>query len=362
MLKRLFLIALLPLTATAGIAELRQQYNQPVPKWPAVQQASDIRHQELTALPAITPPQTAKEQLIYQLGEKLFNDPILSEDRTISCASCHDAKLLFADGRRHAIGVHQQEGNRNTPAIFNLALWDSFFWDGRATTALEQATQPIENPIEMNLPVTEAVQRLNDNTEYRQLFKQAFAQPDINQQQLATALVAFQMQIAAPRTVYDNFLDAAYSKTTDNNKQDITAVLTDQQLHGLHLFRTKANCISCHNGPLLSDNQFHVTGLHFFGRRFQDLGRYDITGDPADAGKFRTPSLRAVIHTGPWMHNGLFTQFEGIVAFYNAGGARPKPRKGDENNPLFPQISPLLKPLALTKEEQQALVEFLKIL
>ncbi|MDX3773591.1 cytochrome c peroxidase [Chromatiaceae bacterium AAb-1] len=360
-LRLLIFFVMLPFKLYADNTALRQLYNRPPAAWPAANLAPTVLQAELTPLPVIPPPATADARQKYALGEKLFHDPILSEDRTTSCASCHEPRLLFADSRRTAIGVHQQQGNRNTPAIYHIALWDSFFWDGRASTAEQQATEPIENPLEMNLPIAEALARLNQHPEYPALFKGAFNQPVIDQVQLAKALVAFQSQITVPRTTFDRFLEAAYSPLADH-KSDITAELTDQQLKGLHLFRTKARCINCHSGPLLSDNQFHVTGLHFFGRRLEDLGRYEFTKDPADSGKFRTPALRAVFHTGPWMHNGLFTQFEGIVAFYNAGGARVKPRQEQADDPRFPTISPLLQRLELTKDEMAALTEFLKIL
>lgn len=348
--------------AQTSPADLRQKYNQHPHQWPAASLQPGVALSELAPLPA-RPAITKENKPLIDLGKRLFNDPILSRDHSISCASCHHADKVFSDGLRSAVGVDQQVGKRNTPALFAIELWKSFFWDGRTATSLQQALEPIENPIEMDLPVATAVARLNGDVDYQHRFKAVFDIDKIEAQHLAKALVAFEMQLTVPETAFERFLTASYQLTQTNKaEQDVTSELTDQQLSGLHLYRTKASCLNCHNGPLLSDNQFHVTGLHFFGRRFQDLGRYDITEDPADAGKFRTPSLRAVIHTGPWMHNGLFTQLEGIVAFYNAGGARPKPRKGDENNPLFPQISPLLKPLALTKEEQQALVEFLKIL
>lgn len=348
-------------SATVPIDMLRQQYNQHPAKWPQASLQPGITPAELQPLP-VRPEVTEDNKQLLALGEQLFNEPKLSRDNTLSCAGCHQPQLMFSDGKRSAVGVDQQQGKRNTPAIFALELWQSFFWDGRTTTALEQALQPIENPIEMDLSLATALERLNADTQYRQQFAAVFGKSPITSTQLAQALVAFQLQLTVPETAFDRFLHASYQLDKQQSTQNVTEELNNQQLLGLHLFRTKAGCLNCHNGPLLSDNQFHVTGLHYMGRAFEDLGRYDVTGNPVDVGKFRTPSLRAVTKTGPWMHNGLFTQFDGIIAFYNAGGARPKPRSDLKHPELFPQTSVLLKPLGLSKEEQQALITFLQIL
>lgn len=363
---KLFIAALLcPVLsiASADTNKLRALYNQPVAQWPQAQLDSGVTRAELAPLPATAKPQSQTEQLKYQLGEQLFSDVMLSADNSISCASCHDAKLQFSDAKTTAVGVQGKTGNRNTPALFNLELWHSYFWDGRTATLKAQALQPISNPIEMDLPIEDAVRKLNASKHYQTLFSQVYDRPLIDAEQLADALAYFELQIKAPRTAYDEFLEAAYSEDPHKHSKS-TTVLNDQQLLGLHLFRTKARCLNCHQGPLLSDNKFHVTGLHFYGRPFEDLGRYLETKVASDSGKFRTPALRAVFHTGPWMHNGLFTQFDGIVAFYNNAGLKARiPKRGlKEDAAPFPQHSPLLQKLQLTKAEQQALTEFLKIL
>lgn len=348
--------------AQTPLADLRQQYNQHPHQWPAANLEPGVTLSELAPLPA-RPVVTEENKPLIDLGERLFNDPILSRDHSISCASCHHADKVFSDGLRSAVGVDQQLGKRNTPALFALELWQSFFWDGRTATALQQALEPIENPIEMDLPVSTAVARLNSNADYQQRFKAVFNTDKIAAEHLAKALVAFEMQLTVPETAFERFLHASYQLTSKNAAvADITAELTEQQLLGLHLYRTKAGCLNCHNGALLSDNQFHVTGLHFMGRPFEDLGRYDATGLATDVGKFRTPSLRALSKTAPWMHNGLFTQLNGIISFYNAGGARPKPRSDLKQPELFPQTSHLLVPRGLDKTEQQALLAFLQLL
>ncbi|MOA19415.1 Methylamine utilization protein MauG precursor [compost metagenome] len=127
----------------------------------------------------------------------------------------------------------------------------------------------------------------------------------------------------------------------------------------MHLFRTKARCVNCHNGPLFTDNQFHNLGLTYYGREYEDLGRYEVTKLPEDVGKFKTPSLRDVMRTRPWFHNGLFDDMDGVLNMYNNGMPQPKPKPEQENDPLFPKTSPHIKKLGLTKEERDAVVAFL---
>lgn len=339
-------------SSMTDVASLRQAYSKAIADWPAVNPLATGK--EMAPLPELRP-LTNKEQQLATLGEKLFFDPILSKDNSVSCASCHQPHLVFSDGRKVGVGVAAKTGTRNTPALFHLELWQSFFWDGRSPTLQQQVLEPIHNPVEMDLSLQQAVSRLADST-YATSFAPLFSQQPLNQSQLATALSLYASRLTLPVTTTEALLRQASRNPAANQ----TEALTDQQLLGLHLFRTKAGCINCHNGPLLSDNQFHVTGLHFYNRRFEDLGRYLHTKNPADSGKFRTPSLRAVSKTGPWMHNGLFSQFDGIVSFYNGGGARPK-IKPQAGKPV-PEISPLLHKLNLTKDERAALVAFLNTL
>lgn len=130
----------------------------------------------------------------------------------------------------------------------------------------------------------------------------------------------------------------------------------------MHLFRTKGGCANCHNGPLLTDQRFHNLGLHFYGRELEDLGRYEVTRNPADIGRFRTPSLLNVNRTGPWMHNGIFADLDGLLRFYNAGGANPRPRTDQIDDLNFPRTDPILKRRELTVEERDAIVAFLETL
>lgn len=321
--------------------------------WPKIQTADGRDAVEMKTLTLIKP---APKKAMVELGEKLFFDPQLSLDKTVSCASCHEPRMNFGDRRKTAIGIENQEGTRNTPNIFGIDHWQSFFWDGRAVTAEQQALMPIENPIEMNFTASGAADRVNSDDSYRTLINN-IGLNSLTPSQLAKAIVAFERTITLPDTKYSRFLEMS-----EHQSEQALEEFTEQELLGLHIFRTKAKCMTCHQGPLLSDNQFHVTGLHFYGRKFQDVGRFDATQKVDDSGKFRTASLLFVSHTAPWMHNGLFTDLSGIVNFYNNGGARPKPREHVKDDPLFPSTTPLLLKLDLTRAEIEAVAAFLQTL
>ncbi|MCZ8528802.1 cytochrome-c peroxidase [Alteromonas sp. PRIM-21] len=349
----LIICALLAFSAFAN-DNLRHMYGKPIKSWPTAETADGQPAAALAPLKPKAPLATSQQ---IELGERLFNDPLLSRDNSVSCASCHFSERHFQDGRRSATGVRKQVGKRNTPPIFGIDHWESFFWDGRAQSATEQALKPIENPIEMDLPIAVALKRLNESPIYPSLFKNAYGREDITSPMLAMALVAFERTIPPPKSKYQHFITLA-----ETSPEKAQSMLSDSELQGLHLFRTKAQCMTCHEGALLSDNEFHVTGFHLYGRRFEDLGRSEFTQDVKDIGKFRTPSLLGVSNTGPWMHNGLFTQFRPMIEQYNAGGFRPKARGSKASDPFFPVTTPLIEPLNLTEEEVTALVEFLNIL
>lgn len=171
----------------------------------------------------------------------------------------------------------------------------------------------------------------------------------IDADRLARALAAYVASLRPEKTRFDEFLGGRADALDDN------------ELLGLHLFRTQARCMNCHNGPLLTDHQFHNIGLSFYGRRNQDLGRYEATRDPADLGRFRTPSLRNVAQAGPWMHNGLFPDLRGLLRMYNAGMGRDAP-PADPPDPYAPRKSEHIKPLDLSPAEIDALLAFLKAL
>jgi len=343
--------------AQYDINELRQQYLKPPSQWPKPSLAPDIKHRELGLLPLPTFP--ADNPLTLPkliLGEKLFHDPKLSRSNQIACASCHDLDLGWGDGRTTSFGHNRLKGNRNAPPVENSAYSSTLFWDGRAATLEQQALMPITNPIEMNFSLPELSAKLMKIKEYRQLFKAAFGTESINETTISQAIATYERTIISRYSAFDRFLQTP-SATTERRRTILNAQFSDQAVLGLHLFRTKAQCLNCHNGPTMSDNEFHNIGLTYYKRQYQDLGRYNITGKANDVGKFKTPSLRGVMNSKPWMHNGLFADMRGIISLYNRGGPR---NRVDPNDPLSPVQSPLIKPLELTQEEQQALFAFME--
>jgi len=339
-------------TAAITPACLRMVYAQSIERWPAPHVDAGVDWQELAALPP-TPPEPSDNPATPEkiaLGERLFHDPRLSRSGQIACASCHEPDLGWADGRKVSFGHDRQRGRRNAPSVLMSAWAEPLFWDGRAASLEEQALMPIEDPLEMAFTLPELEQRLNHETDYPELFADVFAEPFVNAANLARALATYQRSLSPRNTRFDRFLGGQRQ------------LLNDQQLLGLHLFRTRARCMNCHSGPALTDNRFHNLGLHFYGRPRQDLGRYEVTGDPADVGAFRTPTLRGVSRSGPYMHHGLLPQLRGVVNLYNNGMPHPRPTPEQRDDPLFPQPDPLLKPLGLSAHEIEAISAFLDML
>ncbi len=279
-----------------------------------------------------------------ELGKSLFFDPRLSRSGQISCANCHDPELMWSDGNRVAYGHDRQQGTRNTPTVLNIAYATTMFWDGRAKDLEDQVKFPIENPLEMNMHTRLAVRNIRRIKPYRELFEKAFPGEKITEENISKALATFQRTLISPPTRFDQFV---------NGKKE---ALSDSEIRGLHLFRTKANCINCHNTPLFSDQKFHNLGLSYAGREYEDLGQYEITKNPEDLGKFKTPTLREISHTAPYMHNGLFPHIRGLLNMYNVGMVT---EKRAASNGLVSKKSAMLVSLNLSEEELQDLENFL---
>lgn len=272
-----------------------------------------------------------------KLGEMLFFDPILSENQTISCASCHKPEFAFADTVAFSTGMHGRLGKRNTPSAMNMSSREVFFWDGRAATLEEQALFPIADPNEMNLPVPVALERLNKSTKYRVLFYEVFKQlPDSNN--LGAALAAFERTLETASTPNDRWL------------QDEPGGLTEQQIRGRVVFREKGKCFDCHFTPDFTGDEFRSIGL-FDGDKHNDSGRYSVTKNPADLGKFKVPGLRNVAVTAPYMHDGSMKTLREVIDYYdNPHAILPD---GINRDTLLQQ------PLGLTEQEKQDLEAFL---
>ncbi len=244
------------------------------------------------------------------LGRKLFFDKRLSRDGTLACAGCHDPKLAFADRRAVARGVGGATGVRNAPAIVNRGYGSLFFWDGRAQSLEQQVLEPIFNPKELALTQAELEQRTGLKT------------PEVQD-----ALASYVRSIRSGDSRFDRF--AAGDRK----------MLTDTEKAGLALFRGKANCWNCHTGPNFTDERFHNTGVAWKDGSLADVG--------AGEGRFKTPTLREVARTGPYMHDGSLATLEDVVEFYSAGG-----RKN-------PALDSAVRRLNLTADEKRALAAFL---
>lgn len=272
------------------------------------------------------------------LGRQLFADTLLSRDRSLSCASCHDPLRAFTDGRAVAIGVYGRHGTRNAPALINRGYGSSFFWDGRTSSLEEQVTQPILDPRELDMTVEEVVTRMSRNQVYEELFKNAFGRA-VNGTDLSRALASYVRSILSGNAPIDRYFW--------NGEREALSVLARR---GLELFRGKANCVACHIGPNFTDELFHNTGVAWRKGKLIDSGRYLVTGRSEDQGAFKTPTLREVAETGPYMHDGSVETLEAVLEFYSKGG-----------NPN-PYLDPAIRPLDLTDREKEDLVDFLKAL
>lgn len=337
-----------------SIEELRAKYGSGEPsQWPKphLDSVAKIGFQDIGLLPKVVYPEDnpySKEK--EMLGKLLFFDPRLSKSKQIACASCHDSEFGWGDGRRTSFGHDRQLGKRNAMTLFNLAFVGELFWDGRASTIEEQVHFPLEDPLEMQSTRAIAVENLKAIPEYQTHFEAAYGDGEINFERVRKAIATFERGIRSNITRFDRFIGGNRVR------------YTDEEVLGLHLFRTKARCINCHNSPYFSDNQYHNTGLHYYGRPFEDLGRYPLTKKKEDVGKFRTGTLREIARTGPYMHNGLFPNLKGVINMYNAGMPRPKRKAHQENDSLFPTTTDLVKELHLDKSEREALEAFLHTL
>lgn len=269
-----------------------------------------------------------------ELGRRLFFDKLLSADCSLTCASCHKPELAFSDGLSIAIGVGGRKGTRSAPALINRAYGRSFFWDGRADTLEEQVLAPIQNPVEMNLTLDALSARLKADAGYVDSFRRVFSD-NVSSAGVARALASFVRTLRSGNSPFDRF------------QHGERAALSTEARRGLELFRGKANCTACHAGPNFTDEQFHNTGVSW-GRG--DLGRYPVTVEEEDRGAFKTPTLREVARTAPYMHDGSLATLEEVIEYYNRGG---------NSNP---HLDTELRPLRLTTEEKQALLTFLKSL
>ena len=337
-------VALAPTTAFAPDETprdaLRAAYAQPPSAWPAPWIDPGVAFVELGArgLPA------RAAEVEIALGRRLFFEPRLSAGGDLACASCHDPAAGHTVRAPVAVGHGGARGRRNPPTLRGLEARPDLGWDGGSRSLSDRVLAPVTDPSEMgNASLSGALARLSAKHPHIGLTPES-----------AGAALAAYVATLDFETRFDRFARGAAS------------LLTDQEIEGLHLFRTKARCANCHFGPTLTDDRFHNLGLSAFGEPAQDLGRHDVTHDPADAGAFRTPSLRHVGETSPYGHAGLFPTLEGMINLYDRGGGEVWIRNAREAaDPLRRAAatrSPHLKPLGLTAREKAALAAFLRTL
>lgn len=271
-----------------------------------------------------------------RLGKQLYFDPRLSADNTISCATCHNPQTGWVSHRPTDVGIRGQVGQRNSGTIIDAAYMRFQFWDGRAASLEEQALGPIHNPIEMGETLEHVVVKLNAIPGYRQQFQEVFG-TGVTADGIAKAIAAFERTIVSGPSPYDRYV--AGERTA----------MSPSAVRGMRIFNGRGHCTACHSGPTFSDQSFHNIGAGM-DRPNPDLGRYNVTHDPKDWGAFKTPSLRNVAATAPYLHDGSEQTLLDVVRFYDRGGIKNR------------NLDPLMVPLHLTASEQRDLVAFLEAL
>jgi cytochrome c peroxidase len=271
------------------------------------------------------------------LGKQLFFDPILSRDSTISCGSCHIPEQKFQDNKRFSTGIQGRVGKRNAPSIINIAYQDFFFfWDGGVSTLELQVLAPIENHLEMDMDPLQVVERLKKQPNYVAKFKEAYG-TEPTPFALTRAIANFERSIIGGTSKFDR-----YDSIANPN------VFNESEKRGMDLFFNETgDCFHCHGGFNFTDNSFHNTGLY---EVYPDSGRALVTGIFLQVGSFKSPSLRNVALTAPYMHDGSLATLEEVLEHYNTGGKK------------HPFKSKLMRPLGLTEQDKKDLINFLKTL
>lgn len=273
-----------------------------------------------------------------ELGQQLFFDKGLSLDSSLSCASCHIPTYAFSDTVALSKGYQGRLGLRNAPSVMNMKFRDLMFYDGRAASLRDQVHFPISDPNEMNLAYEVAIQRIAANPVYAKAIMQLY-QSLPNASNIADAIASFEETLESSETPFDRFMSGDTNAISESAKRGRELFLGD-----------KAKCFDCHFGPDFTGDEFRNIGL-YNGKEDKDAGRFNVTKDSADLGKFKVPGLRNIGVTGPYMHDGRFKTIEAVINYYNNPSAFVKNPKN---------IDPLLQaPLNLSKEEKEDLKNFL---
>lgn len=272
-----------------------------------------------------------------ELGKLLYFDTRLSADNSLSCATCHNPQFAFTDGEAVSTGIRGQKGARSAPTIINRAYSLAQFWDGRAATLEEQAKGPMANSIEMGNTHEVLVKNLRAVPGYRALFKQVFNTEEFTIDHVAMAIATFERTVLSGNSPYDRYVEG--------DKR----AMTPEQIRGMDVYFNKAKCDQCHEGINFTSNMYANIGVGT-EKPQPDEGRFTVTKNPADWGVFKTPTLRDVARTGPYMHDGSLKTLEEVVDYYDKGGVKNK------------NLDEKLKPLKLTAEDKKSLVAFLHAL
>jgi cytochrome c peroxidase len=285
---------------------------------------------------AYIPPDNPLTAGKIDLGKQLYFDKRLSADGTVACVTCHAPDKGFSDGRPTSTGIKGQVGGRNAPVTINRLFSQEQFWDVRADSLEDQALGPIQNPIEMGHTLEGMVATLGKLKGYREQFTKVFGTP-VTKDGVAKAIASFERTLLCGNSAFDRF--------EAGDKEALTA----STQRGLTLFRAEANCMTCHTGFNFTDEGLHNIGVGF-DKPNPDLGRYNVTKKEADKGAFKTPTLRNIAASAPYLHDGSAKTLEDVIEFYDKGGIKN------------PNLSKKIKPLNLTAKEKADLVAFLKSL
>ncbi len=272
-----------------------------------------------------------------ELGRLLYFDKRLSADDTVACATCHAPEHAFTDGAAVSTGIRGQHGGRSAPTIINRGYSLAQFWDGRAPTLEEQAKGPIANSLEMGDSLDNIVAKLNAIAGYRAWFAKVFGSADFTADQVAKAIATFERTVLSGNSPFDRY------------KEGDKKALSRAQIRGMNVFFNRAKCDKCHDGMNFTTNDYHNLGIGT-DKPTPDEGRFAVTKNPKDWAAFKTPTLRDIAETAPYMHDGRFQTLREVVDFYDKGGLLNK------------NLDPEIKPLKLTVDERNDLVEFLKAL
>ena len=271
------------------------------------------------------------------LGERLFKDPILSANNTLACIDCHRPAAAFSDPNQFSTGIDNIQGSRQASALINIGWHNSFNWDGSASSLEEQAFEPVSNPIEMHNTWINVENTLNNSEEYRNLFKDAFNIEYIDSIHVVMAIAQFERTLISVNSKFDKYLKGE-------------AQLSPSELNGYGIFNSeKGDCFHCHGTQMFTDNLFHNNGLDT--DPFIDIGLGEVSGNLSDYWKFKTPTLRNIEFTAPYMHDGRFATLEEVIDLYDSGG--------HYSSTIDPLMKKLGVGLLLTNQEKQDLIAFL---